>query len=94
MTADDAKAALMPVGMVGALGMFLPGFDGAWKADPGDRDARNRLYVGECAYMTLALGIGLLASKATGNGWALVLTVGWAGSVILMEELALKHRPK
>lgn len=94
MSPDDARAALYPLGLVGLLGMFLPGYDKSWNGSPDDPDMRERVRVGEGSYLVLATSIGLLASRAASSRWPLLVAVGWAGAVVAMHELALRHRPR
>lgn len=92
MSRVEVGDALPVVSLVGILGLFLPGYDAAWEADPGDEDFRKRLRAGECAYVTTALALGLLASYAQDSAVPLLLTATWAALAIGMHEYALNHR--
>jgi hypothetical protein len=94
MNSDDAQSALYPLGLVGALGFLLPSVDKTWEKTPEDLELKKRLRVGESIYLILALAIGLLSAKATRSYWALILCVGWASTVIFVQEVSLHHRPE
>lgn len=93
LSREAVGKALPIIGLVAALGLFLPGLDNSWKVEPGNPEARERLRAGEFAYLTLALGLGGLASYATRTPAPFMLAATWSIAVISMHEIALHHRP-
>ena len=86
--------ALPIIGLVAVLGLFLPSLDTSWKADPGNAELRKRIRTGEFMYLTLATGLGLLASYANRNKTPFVLALVWSLTVISMHEYAINHPPR
>lgn len=94
MSPEDAAKALPVVGMVGTLGLFLPGYDKSWDASPDDTEFRKRLRAGEKTYLAWALLLGLLASYAHRTSTPLWLCLAFAGSAVAVHEHALRHRSR
>lgn len=92
MTPGEVGGALQVVGVVGALGLFLPGIDKAWTASPSDRDELRRLRFGEGVYLGAALVVTLAAAYAQGNPTPFVLGFGLALAVVAAHEYAQRQR--
>lgn len=94
MNREVVGRSLPVLGLVGALGLFLPGLDKSWSADPGDQEMQIRLRAGETAYVAVAGLLGILDSYAQRSWLPVVLALSFAAVVVGMHESALKHRPQ
>lgn len=93
MTRQEASGAITVVGTVAALGLFLPGIDKAWEAQPDDRDELARLRMGEGVYLSVAAVLTLLASYANGSAAPFLVGFGLALTIVCVQEYALR-RPR
>lgn len=94
MDRQTVSATLPTIGMVGALGLFLPGYDKSWQANPNDEDYKTRLRTGEGTYLFWALSLGGLASYAHKSYIPLVLCLSFALFAIGLHEYGLKNGHK
>lgn len=94
MTPQEAQNSLGVIGMVGALGLFMPSLDKSWQADPNSSEHRTRLRTGEIVYVSFSVGIGTLAAYAYKSVVPLILCVVFCLTVISMHELALRTYAK
>lgn len=93
MTREGAAGAVTVVSTVAALGLFLPGLDRSWQADPRDLDALARLRMGETIYLSVAAVLTLLASYGNRSSAPFLVGFGLALLIVLAQEYALKRPP-
>lgn len=78
---------------IGAFTTFLPNFTEVRKADPTDNpDVVNDVRMGEVAAVTLALGVGAVASSLTGSPVPAVVALVTCIVLITLYEAALSQK--
>jgi hypothetical protein len=92
VTPADAQGAIGTVGIVAALGLFLPNLDHSWNSDPRNGDQVWRLRLGESLYLGVTAAVTLLASYANGSPAPFVLGFGLALLIVGTSEYAMRRR--